>query len=412
MNKKRVVSLVLAGGGSLGSYEVGAIKALKEMGYTFDIVCGTSIGGLNGAFVAADQMEKCEQLWLNITPEKVMVNGINITKQIIESQANGFNTVAAWTSTYFKNKMSADITPFKEYIKAAVDIDAVYNSPIKFGVVTTKFPSMLCYDVDMKKVKREEFLPFLHATSACAPVFPREKIGKQLYIDGFYNDNLPIRLAFNYGAKEVIAIDMKLFQLKPRHSFFIKLPNVHYIAPFINLGSMLDFSQEPIQRNMILGYLDAKKYFKEYRGFKYCLKGEIDSEGFMVKILSRYSTDCEYIVKRLNQKIDREMDETDYFVSAIESLAELVKFENYYTAYTLDEFTRILEIKVNDRLDQYEEEARNSGSIKKTINQLIESLDSKSNRVWMNFMTYFAFEVLGIKDRKVREYIDIPKLIG
>ncbi|MCU1589370.1 MAG: Patatin [Frankiales bacterium] len=47
-------AFVLGGGGVLGACEVGMLKALLEHGIRPDLVVGTSIGALNGAFVAAD----------------------------------------------------------------------------------------------------------------------------------------------------------------------------------------------------------------------------------------------------------------------------------------------------------------------------------------------------------------------
>ena len=44
-------TLVLGGGGSKGAYQVGAYKALVELGHSFDLVVGTSIGALNGALM-------------------------------------------------------------------------------------------------------------------------------------------------------------------------------------------------------------------------------------------------------------------------------------------------------------------------------------------------------------------------
>lgn len=37
-------ALVLSGGGARGAYELGVWKAFNEIGITFDIVTGTSIG--------------------------------------------------------------------------------------------------------------------------------------------------------------------------------------------------------------------------------------------------------------------------------------------------------------------------------------------------------------------------------
>jgi NTE family protein len=47
-------AFVLGGGGVLGAAEVGMLRALLEAGIRPDVVLGTSVGALNGAFVAAE----------------------------------------------------------------------------------------------------------------------------------------------------------------------------------------------------------------------------------------------------------------------------------------------------------------------------------------------------------------------
>jgi NTE family protein len=47
-------AFVLGGGGLLGAHEVGMLRALAEAGIRPDLVVGTSIGAVNGAFIAAD----------------------------------------------------------------------------------------------------------------------------------------------------------------------------------------------------------------------------------------------------------------------------------------------------------------------------------------------------------------------
>lgn len=45
-------ALVLSGGGSLGSFQVGAIQALAERGESFDLFVGISVGAINAAHMA------------------------------------------------------------------------------------------------------------------------------------------------------------------------------------------------------------------------------------------------------------------------------------------------------------------------------------------------------------------------
>jgi NTE family protein len=55
-------AFVLGGGGLLGASEVGMLRALAEAGIRPDLVVGTSIGALNGVFVAAAPDQAADQL--------------------------------------------------------------------------------------------------------------------------------------------------------------------------------------------------------------------------------------------------------------------------------------------------------------------------------------------------------------
>jgi NTE family protein len=63
--RRERIALVLAGGGARGAYEVGALAALAPAlaasDASPDIVVGTSIGALNGAFLAARAHEPLQQ---------------------------------------------------------------------------------------------------------------------------------------------------------------------------------------------------------------------------------------------------------------------------------------------------------------------------------------------------------------
>src|SRR2546427_545020 len=62
--------LVLQGGGSLGAYECGVYKTLDKHGIKFDVVAGTSMGGINAAIIAGSKKDEpsksLEGFWLNL----------------------------------------------------------------------------------------------------------------------------------------------------------------------------------------------------------------------------------------------------------------------------------------------------------------------------------------------------------
>ena len=59
-------ALVLSGGGSKGSYQIGVWKALKKLRIKFDIVTGTSVGALNGALITQKSYFRAIKLWKKI----------------------------------------------------------------------------------------------------------------------------------------------------------------------------------------------------------------------------------------------------------------------------------------------------------------------------------------------------------
>ncbi|MEO7039840.1 MAG: patatin-like phospholipase family protein [Candidatus Elarobacter sp.] len=61
-----VRALILGGGGARGAYEAGVVAALSER-EAFDIVCGTSIGAVNGMFVAQGRPDKLVEIWSTIS---------------------------------------------------------------------------------------------------------------------------------------------------------------------------------------------------------------------------------------------------------------------------------------------------------------------------------------------------------
>ncbi|WP_410481585.1 patatin-like phospholipase family protein [Pseudomonas plecoglossicida] len=68
MSAAMKVGLVLSGGGAKGAYQVGVLKALRELGVRIDAVSGASIGALNGGILASAPsldvaIERLEQLW-------------------------------------------------------------------------------------------------------------------------------------------------------------------------------------------------------------------------------------------------------------------------------------------------------------------------------------------------------------
>ncbi|WP_231362817.1 patatin-like phospholipase family protein, partial [Escherichia coli] len=77
MSTEMKTGLVLSGGGAVGAYQAGVVKALAECGTQISMVSGASIGALNGAIIAAspdlsEAAVRLEALWEHLGNNQVL----------------------------------------------------------------------------------------------------------------------------------------------------------------------------------------------------------------------------------------------------------------------------------------------------------------------------------------------------
>jgi len=126
--------LVLQGGGSLGAFACGVFKAFAKRNIKFDIIAGTSIGGINGAIAAGSKSDKpekdLEDFWLdiarssyNIIPDTFTLDYQNYRAKLKRSPAASLNAaffgvpgffVPRWFNFNFSNLNSSQM---QEYVQ-------------------------------------------------------------------------------------------------------------------------------------------------------------------------------------------------------------------------------------------------------------------------------------------------------
>jgi NTE family protein len=257
-------ALALAGGGPRGSYQIGAWKALRELGYTFDIVTGTSIGAINGALIVQDDMETAHRLWEQVTADKVMMYGLSLNFDVSYYIDNRDSILPFFKRTIL-NK-GADITPLKNMFDLYLNEDKFFRSPIDYGLMTARFPSIVPVAVRKSDVAPGYLPKWILASASCFPAFPLCEVDGAYYIDGGYVDHLPVDLAFKMGAEEVVAVELR--NCATQHSFFGN-PLVTFVEPSRPLGSYLNFDTPVIANNLQLGYNDVMRRFGGYLGSNY-----------------------------------------------------------------------------------------------------------------------------------------------
>ncbi len=256
--------LVLEGGGAKGAYQIGAWKALRELGIDIKGVAGTSVGALNGAMIVQGDFEKTYGTWYNISFDKILnIDDSEITaiKNMEMFPENFFHVARTIRELFFEHGL--DITPLRQLLNCNICEDKVRHSGKDFGIVTVALTDLKPVELYIEDIPQGKLIDYLMA-SANLPIFKMDKIDGKLFIDGGFFDNFPIKLLMAKGYKDIIGI--RLYGIGRTRRINKDKLNLITIEPSEDLGGTLDFSSERARRNLNLGYYDTLSVINKYSG--------------------------------------------------------------------------------------------------------------------------------------------------
>lgn len=258
-------ALVLSGGGSRGAYEIGVWKALKKLGIKINMVMGTSVGAINGAIIAQNDLKLSEKLWHQLETDMIFdveMNGIPTKDALAYAKEIVIHGGAANSGLY-------------SLLHKYINENKIKRSRIDFGLVMTEFPSFEGHFIYKDDIPKGELIDYIMASASCFPAVQKYIINGKKFIDGGYRDNLPVEMAMKRGASSVIAVDLQAVGIV-RNSVLEKaektLDEFHLIKSPFDLGNFLIFDKLNTSKIMKLGYLDTMRHWKKYDGMKYTFK--------------------------------------------------------------------------------------------------------------------------------------------
>ena len=224
--------LVLQGGGALGAFECGVVKALEEEHIFPDIVAGISIGALNGAIVASNPRQATralESFWSEIAVTSPSMLGEDAARAITSIQIvtlgvpnffrprwlpsfSSLTTLpASWISYY-------DVAPMKALIARYVDFAKLKSSPVRLlvGAVNVTSGELEVFDSYVDSLTPDHVL----ASGSLPPGFPWTEIDGKAYWDGGIISNSPLDIVVDRcgpDGKNVYIVDLFAGQ-RPRPS--------------------------------------------------------------------------------------------------------------------------------------------------------------------------------------------------
>ena len=253
-------AVVLSGGGSKGTYQIGVWKALKKLHIKYDIVTGTSVGSLNAAFMTQNTYKKALKLYKH-------TNMYTLFGEDIKRPKNNRELFKIYSSNLKNGGM--DVTNFRKRIEENLNIKKFYKSKTKFALVTYNKTDRKGVVLPKNKIRKNRLADYLIASCTVYPAFPYKRINGKDYIDGGFYDNLPINAALDLGADEIIAVDLKAPGISKKPKKKVKTIT---IKPNNKLSNFLLFKEDILKINMKYGYNDTLKAFHKAEGKKYTFK--------------------------------------------------------------------------------------------------------------------------------------------
>ncbi len=259
--KREKTALVLSGGASRGAYEMGVWQALRELGITIDMVCGTSIGAMNAYIVALGSYEKARDMWLDMKTEEVFD-----FDRVLQEGAGSF-------------------TGIRDILTKDFPEEEVRASQTDFGLCTVRLNEEASMDPKTwtplylwkKDIPEGKMMDYVLASCSCYPVVKPYDIDGTKYLDGGFYDYIPVRMALQAGADRIIAVNLEAVGWVQGEDIEKAGSRLTMIEPSAELGNIVVFDPANTRRIMRLGYLDTLKIYGAFDGHSFTfLKGSMD----------------------------------------------------------------------------------------------------------------------------------------
>lgn len=189
MRRKQKLAFVLGGGGHMGAYEVGMLRALLEHGLTPNLVVGTSVGALNGAAIAADPalptVDSLESIWLSLDQGEIFGGSI---------YAGAANLVR--TRTHLHSNRS-----LRKLIERTLPVRTFEELRVPFQCVAASIERAAEHWFDSGPLADA-----ILASAAVPGILPAVEIDGEHFIDGGVVNSIPVSRAVELSATEIYVL--------------------------------------------------------------------------------------------------------------------------------------------------------------------------------------------------------------
>ena len=184
------VCFVLSGGASLGAIQAGMLRALYERGVAPDVIVATSVGAVNGAYIASrpptvDTAEELASIWRGVHRQDVFP----------------FNPATALIGITGRRNYLVPNGPLRALVEGHLEFDRLEQSPIPLHVIAVDL-----FTGRERRLARGPAPEAVLASTAIPGVFPPVDWEDTELIDGGVANNTPISHALELGCDQVYVL--------------------------------------------------------------------------------------------------------------------------------------------------------------------------------------------------------------
>jgi NTE family protein len=183
-------AFVLGGGGILGAHEVGMLRALAEAGIKPDLVVGTSVGAINGAFVAADPVGAAAllgQMWQG-----------DALRQAFSENLWARAARLARSGTHLHS-----IEPLRQLLTGSLPVADFADLGLPFHCVAASIEHATA-----RWFSSGPIVPAVLASCAVPGLLPPVEVDGEHYFDGGLVHSIPVGRAVALGARTVYILQV------------------------------------------------------------------------------------------------------------------------------------------------------------------------------------------------------------
>lgn len=221
------LAVVLSGGGARGAYEVGVLsylfdefRATQRMPPPVDIICGTSVGAINSAYLAASMANSSEgvrhlvDLWVSLEIDRVLGFGwrqaVGLPKLLLSGRGSALFDVSPMARLITREIPWREIgSSLRQGHLRALSItctEVVTGRTVLF-MQTGPSTALPTHAPPRSLIRGDRIGPNHVLASAAIPLlFPPVRVGPDLYMDGGLRQNTPIAPALRLGATHVLVV--------------------------------------------------------------------------------------------------------------------------------------------------------------------------------------------------------------